>query len=304
MNDIARSHEHKLGCSEIATALGLSRWKTPYQLWLEKTGRAKPENIDGLLRVELGNKLEQVVAQMYAERTGSKLARHAPTLTSERWPYLVGHLDRRIVKARRGLEIKTHLTRFTSDEWGEEGTDKVPSEYLLQSMGYLMLSGWDSWDLAVLMAGPEFRIYTIQPDRDLIRWITMGLDRFWKHVETDAPPNPISFQDAALRWPTSINKPVHASAQAEALVAELRELKTGIAGLETREKSLELELKILMEDGDLLIDDNNRPLASWKTQTSNRIDLKKLRADWPDIAEACTVSNYNRVFRLKGKKDE
>ena len=31
-----------VGGSEVAAALGLSKWKTPYQLWLEKTTDIEP----------------------------------------------------------------------------------------------------------------------------------------------------------------------------------------------------------------------------------------------------------------------
>jgi len=42
--DIAASHRARLGCSNIAQALGLSRWGTAYQLWERYTGRDRLES--------------------------------------------------------------------------------------------------------------------------------------------------------------------------------------------------------------------------------------------------------------------
>lgn len=36
-----------VGGSDMSTILGLNTYTTPYELWLEKTGRQKPEDISG-----------------------------------------------------------------------------------------------------------------------------------------------------------------------------------------------------------------------------------------------------------------
>jgi predicted phage-related endonuclease len=43
-----------IGASDAAAALGLSRCKTPYDLYLEKTGEAEPDDLDGNEAVEIG----------------------------------------------------------------------------------------------------------------------------------------------------------------------------------------------------------------------------------------------------------
>lgn len=37
-----------IGASECAIVLGLCKYKSPYELWLEKTGRKEPEDISHL----------------------------------------------------------------------------------------------------------------------------------------------------------------------------------------------------------------------------------------------------------------
>ena len=62
-----------IGGSDVGTILGVNKFKSPYVLFLEKTGKLEPENIDNKLQVKLGHKMEQVVAELYEEETGIKL---------------------------------------------------------------------------------------------------------------------------------------------------------------------------------------------------------------------------------------
>lgn len=42
--DIAADLQFSLGCSEIAVALGMSHYETPYQLWERKNQEERPPN--------------------------------------------------------------------------------------------------------------------------------------------------------------------------------------------------------------------------------------------------------------------
>lgn len=62
-----------IGGSDVGTILGLNKWKSPYQLWLEKTGQVVLEE-SGSEPAYWGNVLEEVVAKEFQERTGKKYA--------------------------------------------------------------------------------------------------------------------------------------------------------------------------------------------------------------------------------------
>src|ERR1700677_3162917 len=96
-----------IGGSDVAAALGLSRWKTPATLWAEKRGLIEPEDISGNVAVELGTRLEDVIADMYADRHETKVHRVNQTLRHPTYPFMLAHIDRRIVGERQGLECKT-----------------------------------------------------------------------------------------------------------------------------------------------------------------------------------------------------
>ncbi len=62
-----------IGGSDVATILGLNKWKSPYQLWLEKTSQIDLEHTESE-PAYWGNVLEEVVAKEFQERTGKKFA--------------------------------------------------------------------------------------------------------------------------------------------------------------------------------------------------------------------------------------
>jgi hypothetical protein len=61
-------------------------WKTPLDLWLEKSGKLMPDESDKMWQKEMGHLLEPVVGEMYAFRSGNRvildtyLYQHASTL--------------------------------------------------------------------------------------------------------------------------------------------------------------------------------------------------------------------------------
>jgi predicted phage-related endonuclease len=58
-----------LGGSDVAAACGLSPWTTPYQLWLEKTGRAERErDAAAVQRMRWGQLLEPLVLAEWDNR--------------------------------------------------------------------------------------------------------------------------------------------------------------------------------------------------------------------------------------------
>lgn len=62
-----------IGSSDAAVAIGLSPYKAPLTLWLEKTHRKLPDGLSDKEAVIWGTALEPVLARAYAERTGTRV---------------------------------------------------------------------------------------------------------------------------------------------------------------------------------------------------------------------------------------
>jgi putative phage-type endonuclease len=299
--DIAAALQGRIGCSEIAAALGVSKYKTPYQLWLEKTGRMDQEPPS--LAMRLGVPLEPVIKTLYEERTGKKLRRWHKELRHPTLPWWVGHLDYVVIGEKSLVDCKSTLSFGGRRRYGADETDQLPEEHLCQGQGYLLLSGAASIDFAVLMAGPEFRVFTVDADPDMQKLIEEGVRRFWTYVETDTPPPLITSEDAALAWPAGTpEKAITATPTQADIAASLRALRAEIAAKTEMAEAAVTLLKSYMEDGEVLLDAAGEKICSWKNQTAKRIDTTRLKTEAPDVYGAYLKESTSRVFRLAGDR--
>ena len=116
-----------IGGSEAAVIVGMNRWKSPFQLWLEKTGEVEPEDLSNNEFVYWGTVLEQCVADRFAELTGKRVTKRG-MLQDEEVPYFFANVDRVVVGENAGLECKT-TNAYAKDAW--EG-DNIPDAYYCQ----------------------------------------------------------------------------------------------------------------------------------------------------------------------------
>lgn len=179
-----------VGGSDAAAALGLSPFKTTYQLWAEKTGQLPAEDLDSVERVRFGVLLEDVIANEYAHRYGVKVRRSNQLLKNPAYPWMLANVDRKIEGQRRGLEIKNvDAMAFRLGDWGEPGSDEVPESYLLQCLHYLIVTGFDEWHLAALVGGNRLETFVIRRDAALEELVITGEHAFWEHVEARQAPD-------------------------------------------------------------------------------------------------------------------
>ena len=71
-----------IGGSDVAAILGFSPYKSPYQLWLDKTGRSERKESQNE-SAHFGNLLEDVVAKEFSRRSGMKVQRVTQRLSLE-----------------------------------------------------------------------------------------------------------------------------------------------------------------------------------------------------------------------------
>lgn len=176
-----------IGSSDAAALLGISRWSTPYSVYLDKTGQLPdlPPNP----AMEWGNRLEEAIATAYAERTGERLEDTTHRVFQHpTHPWMLATPDR-LTEGGRVVEVKT-ASAWSADEWGEPGTDEVPDVYLVQVNHQLAVLGLEQADVAVLIGGQDFRVYHVARNDRLIRHLIAVEESFWDRVQTRQPPEP------------------------------------------------------------------------------------------------------------------
>ena len=205
--------QQSLGGSEVAVALGLSPWKTPYELYIEKiTNDPLSLQTSTTTLQEWGHRLENIVALKYQNETGYAVV---PGFKCHylKYPFLTASPDRLVYtkdghgKALRGLEIKT-VDAFCREKWGASGTTwdgvdinqcPIPYHYYIQVVAYMAVLGMDTWDLAVLIGGNDYRVYTFMRNLDVEDKILEEARAFWENFVVQKVAPPIDFTSEGVQ---------------------------------------------------------------------------------------------------------
>ena len=70
-NTVTENRHEYIGASDIGVIMGVGLFKTPFELWCEKTQKINPEEKfteEQKEIMEMGNLLEDVIAQKYAKK--------------------------------------------------------------------------------------------------------------------------------------------------------------------------------------------------------------------------------------------
>jgi putative phage-type endonuclease len=291
-----------IGGSDCAVVFGLNPYKTRYQLYLEKVGEVAAPDLSDNEAVYWGTIHEDNVARRYAEKLGVKIRRNNRTLRHPDHPFLMAHLDREVVGTDTILECKT-AGEYMSSQWGDEYTAQVPEHYLLQCLHYLVVTGKAECHLAVLIGGNKHRVYVIKaadfPKECALIPIVVG--KFWSRCQNLDAPGLETIEDLALKYPTDTTPSVQASPDVVEAVRDLESLREKLKALEQTEKDLKFAVCAAIGDAAELLQGNLR-LATFKGQSTSRLDGAALRAAEPAIAEKYTKTTTARVLRLTAAK--
>lgn len=301
-----------IGGSDVAAILGLSKYKSPYQLWLDKTGRSALEDSTSE-PAYWGNMLEDIVAKEYAKRHGVKVQRVNQTIAHAEHDWMRANIDRAIinpdiagnVRIKEGklttdriLECKT-ANQYLAKLWGDEQSEAVPDYYLTQVQWYMGITGASLCGLGVLIGGQKFRSYQIAFDPELFDMLKDECSKFWySNVEDDVPPPPTTFDDVLHRWSKHTpDQAVEADQPLIDLVAEYKDLNKTIKAADDELSALKLQICSRIEDAEMIIADDKR-LATFKYQERNTLDSKALKAAHPDLYEQFVKTSSTRVLRI------
>ena len=313
--DLSNTQQSKrplgIGGTDIAAILGLSSYKTPLEVWTRLI--SGNEYSPDLLHLRFGQHAESFIANEYERATRLKTHSHPEPIFHPQHGFMFGHVDRLVsesgesavvsgkINTNRLLECKT-TSAFNRSEWGDEGSDQIPSTYLMQCAWYLAITRCEVADVAVLLGNNDFRIYHIKRDLELEDLLLMHAQRFWSdHVLTMSPPKPITCEDAALLFPKNdANSEIEADDQISQALEHYREKLSQANALSDECERLKTEILTYMGHSERLCF-RGKTLATWKcAKPSQRIDTKALAAAHPEIAANFTHQTLgSRRFLLK-----
>lgn len=245
-----------IGGSDAAAVLGVSPWKTPLRLYMEKRGELPPPTDEDRKRARIlarGKREEPHIVDDLVELYAVKVVKrshpeipnyHAHPTT----PYLAAEIDfewevtvEAIEKLRtRGIEIpdgligtiqngecKTAHPFVASKKFGEEGTDEIPIEYGAQAMHGLMVTDRQVTLVAVGVYVDDPLLYLVRRDAETIKEMFDREVLFMEnHVLIGAPPQPVNLPDVMLMFDRKKGTRKEATPEMAALVVSLEALRT------------------------------------------------------------------------------
>ena len=293
-----------IGGSDAAAAVGLSPYKSPLELWLEKTGRddglEQPDPHDTSHPVYWGTLLEPIVAAAYTQQTGRKVRKVNAVLQHPQHPFMLANLDREVV----GMPDVQILECKTAGEFGARlWRDGVPEYVQLQVQHQLAVTGKQAADVAVLLCGQKLEVHRIQRDDELIARLISLEARFWEYVTSDMPPPADGSEsaDRALRclYPGN-SKTVDWSddSRMSSLFSDLVSLKASIKTHEAEAECLRQTVQQAMGDASEALFETGR-VSFKRSKDSAGFDTQRLLADHPDLATRYAITKPgSRRFRI------
>lgn len=302
--------EHRskgIGSSDVAAILGLSKWKTPYKLWLEKTGQSvNQEDESPILRA--GHYLEPVVAQYCADETGLEIIK----TTSEEFivvdkerPYLRVSPDRYawLPNCRHTKDNKVIIEcKTTQNGWDP---DDIPTAYFLQCMYQMGVCEINQTYLAWLERGLNFNYKRLVFDKDFYQDVIVAeVEKFWTdYVIGGQEPPLVDVSDVLLKFPKQTDgKVISASESVMEAYLNLKETNAEIKRLESVKTDLEETIKMSLLDAETLVSStDNKALVTWKAgKAKSKFDEKKFSDENPELyAKYITQVQPSRRFTLK-----
>ncbi|QWD76445.1 YqaJ viral recombinase family protein [Polynucleobacter sp. MWH-UH24A] len=316
--DFTHNRAAFLGGSDIGAILGVSKYRSAIDVWLEKTGKRVDTKDSFAMR--FGSFAESFIADEYTFLTGENLLEYSQGLVHPNYSFCVGHIDRFVLEnkelplfhsdgglnAKKLLECKT-ANHYSQGDWGEPGTDAIPLPYLCQCLWYLGITNLAEIDVAVLLGGSDLRIYTITRDVELESLLFEKAALFWtEHIQKDIPPKPQSIADCQALFQRSCSgKSMEANPQTIALIQELKALESQTHAEEEQINSIKQQLMETMSDAEVLTY-LGKPIITWKVpKVSYRIDTKRLGLEHPELIKAYqSPIQSSRRFVVKDLPEE
>ena len=287
-----------IGGSDVSCLLGINKWKSEIELWLDKTNQTNEPPVENEA-MEWGNIMEPIIRNHFAEVTGKTVVELKAMLQHPEYPFMLADVDGVTVDDDNNpaiLEIKT-ASEFKRSDW-DEG---VPAYYETQVQHYLCVTGVKKASVAVLIGGNSFKIYEVDADEEIQSMLIAVEKNFWNKVQNMIRPE-MDGSDAAKDL---LDKLYHGGV-AETIVMLDDAIEYVDAYIEAcaeednakaKKQDASNHIKEILGDYDKATCMGHN--ISWKPVSTERLDTKALKEAEPEIYAKYVKTSVSRRFTLK-----
>lgn len=195
-----KARTYGIGGSDASAIVRKNPYKTNIDLFEEKIGRKLPEDISDKPYVRFGTMAEPHIRALFALQYPeyNVFYHENRILRSKAYPFLQASLDGELEdeEGRKGiLEIKT--TNILQSMQYEKWKDRIPDNYYIQVLHYLLVTGYDfvflrayimsEWGNKKRTTIEDYTIERSEVEEDL-NFLLAEEQKFWKYVESGRKP--------------------------------------------------------------------------------------------------------------------
>lgn len=296
-----------LGGSDVAAILGVSPWTTPFMLFQKKTGAFVEELTPAKRRIlERGSRWEPIVLEMLVDELEDRGHDVEVIATGQRYldpehSFLAAEIDAELIVDGEPVngEMKT-AGYFASGAWGEYDSNEVPIYYLAQVMHGLMIQPRRRAIVAAVTGFDERpMIRWVDRDEETIAAIRAREIEFWQRIQSGDAPDPVTPEDVKWLYPKDSGATLEADIELLEACGDLKALKANAKELDAQIELLATKVKARMGEAAALLGPNGKPIATWKTQVSNRLNVESFSKEQPDMKNKYSTKTEYRVFLIK-----
>lgn len=276
-----QSRSKGIGSSDIAAIIGVSPWKTKYQLWREKTG--KEEVFDGNDLTEAGHMVEPVVASYFENRSGHRIIKKTAA------DYTVVHPDHDYIRVHPDREY------FHKDETGRGTVEckskyfqvpvkgELPLEWYTQLQYQIGTQGFKFGSIAWIAFnyGVKFDYEEFDFSPEFYDYLINEAGEFWvNNVLKDIPPPLTTASDVEKHYPShEAGLTVEASQELYEIYRKAYEAKNRIKAIQADLEQYEESIKLAVGPAETVMYAGQTLLTWKKPKDSFTFDAKELLKD-------------------------
>ena len=194
------ANRDRIGGSDASCIVGMNPYRTNVELWKIKTGQLEAEDISEKSYVKYGTEAELHLRELFKLDFPQYQVFYEENnmFTNDRLPFAHASLDGWLVDqdGRKGiLEIKT--TNILQSMQKEKWKDRLPDNYYIQILHYLMVTEFDfailkaqlksEFNGEIYLQTKHYYIDRAEVEED-IKFLESSERRFWKQVQERKEP--------------------------------------------------------------------------------------------------------------------
>lgn len=283
--------KNRLGASEVAAVLGMSRWATPADIQLSKLSNEIDEGMTE--SQQLGHLLQPITCRMATERLGLSVHFSEAFKADDNHPWLTATLDY-LCHDAEGNPVNLECKATRDQSW-----DYIPEYYQIQLATQCHVHKIDRAVIAVLHASTKLETYEFRLSD--CAWWPETLEKvvaWWNEHIVLGVPIEGDHTTPKHTIPAVSGKAISLDDKATQLISGYVELDSKAKEYTKQADALKTQIQAILGDAEIGLW-NDQPLVTWKESRSERFDSTAFKKAMPAEYVKFTKTSVSRRFLVK-----